>query len=82
MITEMPKSETQLGAECMASVERQIEAHVPAGVRRTIICPFCGHLNIRAPGTLLCCDDLRKAMIAVLMGKRALKIAEAASSGD
>jgi hypothetical protein len=73
----MKKSETQSGAEKMASVEQQINAHVPKGVTRTLLCPFCGWLNLQ--GQLLCCDDMRKAVIAVLSGKRMVRLAQEAA---
>ena len=74
---EMQKSETQIGAEKMASVESQINAHHPPGCTITILCPFCGVLNLQ--GQLLCCEIMRKAVIAVMMGKRAIKMAELAA---
>lgn len=73
---EMPKSETQDGADKMAYVERQVLGRHARGCTITILCPWCSKLNLQ--GQLLCCDDLRKAVIAVLMGDRAMKIAEAA----
>lgn len=78
---ELPKSETQIGAEMMASIESQINAHHPPGCTITLLCPFCGTLNLQ--GQLLCCEDMRKGVIAVLMGKRALRVAqEAAEHGN
>ena len=77
--TELPKSDTQLAEERMAAVERQIHAHVPQGVRRQLRCPYCGTLNMHQTGKLMCCDLLRKAVIAVLVADRlenTLKAAE------
>ena len=45
----------------------------------SVRCPYCGTLNMHQPGKLLCCDLLRKAVIAVLVADRlenTLKAAE------
>lgn len=76
-VIEFPKSEAQLAAERMRSVERQIHRKLPAGLRRSIICPYCGALNYHEPGGLFCCDTLRMAVVTVLVSDRALKAAEA-----
>ena len=68
------KSEDQLGAERIASVERQVHASCKPGYKR-ILCPYCGHWNKR--GSELCCEMLRKAIVAVLLADRALAVAEA-----
>ena len=68
--------EEELAAERVASVERQLHKHVPPGVRRNLLCPYCGSWNF--PHTSMCCDLMRKAVIAVLMSDRLLKNAEIA----
>lgn len=77
-LATMEKSDTQTAAEKMASVEQQINAHHPPGCTITLLCPFCGVLNLQ--GQLLCCHDMRKAIIAVQMGKRIMRLAEEASA--
>jgi hypothetical protein len=67
-------SEDDLAANRMAAVERQIHAKCRSGYKR-ILCPYCGHWNKR--GSEFCCDLLRKAVVAVLLGDRALETAEA-----
>ena len=76
-VIEFPKSEAQLAAERMRSVERQIHRKLPSDVRRSIRCPYCGALNMHEPGVLLCCDTLRMAIVTVLVSDRALAAAEA-----
>lgn len=71
------KTEQQLAEERMQSVERQIHKYIPANVRRSIRCPYCGGLNFHEPGVLLCCDLLRKAIVTVLVADRALAAAQA-----
>ncbi len=75
MAEVMQKSETQLAEERMASVERQIHKHVPAGVKHSILCPYCGAWNF--PHQPLCCDLLRKAVVTVLVADRAIAAAKA-----
>lgn len=77
-LATMEKSDTQTGAEKMASVHDQILGHHAPGCTITILCPFCGVLNLQ--GQLLCCHDLRKAVIAVLSGWRMMRLAEEASA--
>ena len=67
-------NEDDLAAKRMETVERQIRAKCRAGYKR-ILCPYCGHWNKR--GREFCCDLLRKAVVAVLLGDRALETAEA-----
>jgi hypothetical protein len=74
-VYELPKSETQLAEERMAAVERQLQKNVPRGVKRFILCPYCGSWNF--PHREFCCDLLRKAVVAVLVADRALKAAAA-----
>ena len=76
-LTELPLSETQLAEKRMASVERQINAKMPKGIIKRILCPYCGTWNVHEKGKLLCCDTLRQAVIAVLVADRALAAAEA-----
>ena len=42
-----------------------------------IHCPYCGKWNWKRHRTM-CCDALRKAIVAILSGRRALMIAHAA----
>jgi uncharacterized OB-fold protein len=72
---QLPKPESVLAEENMASVERQIHKTVPRGTRHNILCPYCGRWNF--PHRELCCDLLRQAVIAVLLGDRMMKTAEA-----
>ena len=72
---ELPKPEEQLAEERMASVVRQIHEPLRAGSIRTILCPYCDRFNF--PHRELCCDLLRQAVIAVLLGDRMMKTAEA-----
>jgi hypothetical protein len=65
-----------LAEERILAVERQIRSPLPKGVERSILCPYCGELNIHN-GQMFCCDLLRKAVLAVLIADRALKSAEA-----
>lgn len=77
--TEHIKTEDELAHERLMSVQDQMFRKVPTGYRRKILCPYCGHWNVRKPNeNLLCCNTLRKAIIAILSGRRALKMAEAA----
>lgn len=76
-LSEMPKSEDELAGERMLSVERQLHQHLPRGVQRNIVCPYCGRMNFQS-NRRFCCDLLRRAVLAVLMADRMLKTAEAA----
>ena len=76
-LAEMPKSETQLAEERMLAVERQLHKHLPQGVRRNILCPYCGSWNMPESRTF-CCELLRFAVVTVLVADRALKQAAAA----
>ena len=76
-LAEMPKSETQLAEERMAAVERQLHKHLPQGVRRNLLCPYCGSWNMPASRTF-CCELMRFAVVTVLVADRALKQAAAA----
>lgn len=71
------RTEDELAAERMGSVERQLHKFVPQGVQRNIICPYCGHMNFQRTRRM-CCDLLRKAVVAVLLADRMLDTAEAA----
>ena len=42
-----------------------------------IFCPYCSGISFKLPRTF-CCDTMRRAVIAILSGQRALKTAEAA----
>lgn len=73
-------TEEELARERMAEVERQLHMPLPAAVHRNILCPYCGCLNL-AVTRKLCCDLLRKAVIAILSAdrlERNAKIAERA----
>lgn len=66
------KTEDELAAERLLNVQDQLSRkHCTR-----ILCPYCGHWNFKSARTL-CCDTLRKAVIAILSGRRALKVAEA-----
>lgn len=80
-VTEIPKSETQLAEERVKAVERQINRHLPPGCRASILCPYCGTWNFN-DGKGFCCDLLRRAVLAVMMGKRAMKMQEAAERAN
>lgn len=75
-IAEMPKSETQIAEERMASVERQLHKHLPLGIRRNILCPYCRCWNF-PEGRTFCCELLRFAVVTVLVADRAIKAAQA-----
>lgn len=49
-------------------VKDQIESVSPVGEKKVIDCPYCGLKNYDGDG--LCCDTLRRAVIAILSGKR------------
>lgn len=70
------QSEEVLAQRRLERVQDQITRKLPTGVTRRILCPYCGSWN--EPHEMLCCDTLRKAVIAVVSGQRALRIAEAA----
>jgi hypothetical protein len=76
-LAELPKSETQLAADRMAAVERQLHKYVPQGVMRRILCPYCGTWN-SPKGRTFCCQTLRHAIVTVLVADRALKQAATA----
>jgi hypothetical protein len=44
----------------------------PAGEMLTLVCPYCGDLNVE--GSNLCCDTLRTCIITILMGMRQERI--------
>lgn len=68
--------EDQTAKERMDAVERQVHKHIPKGVRRSILCPYCGKWNFH-DGSILCCDLLRKAILAVLIADRMMDVARA-----
>ena len=74
---QSPEDEMILAEERMAAVERQIHKHVPKGVMRRILCPYCGTWN-SPKGRVFCCELLRKAVVTVLVADRALAQAAAA----
>jgi hypothetical protein len=76
-VAELPKSETQLAEERMEAVERQLHKHLPQGVRRNLLCPYCGSWNLPESRTF-CCELLRFAVVTVLVADRAIKQASAA----
>jgi hypothetical protein len=43
---------------------------------RILVCPYCNSDNL--PHVPFCCDLMRKAVLAVLMGDRMMKQAQAA----
>ena len=55
-------------------VKDQIEAETPVGEIKVIDCPYCHLKNYE--GNSFCCDTLRRAVLAIMMGKRNEKIAE------
>jgi hypothetical protein len=75
-LAEMSKSETQIAEGRMAAVERQLHKHIPPGIRRSILCPYCGYWNFPESRTF-CCELLRFAVVTVLVADRALKTAQA-----
>ena len=70
------RTDAQIAADRMASVERQLHQKIPPGIPRSILCPYCSSWNF--PHRQFCCDTLRQAVVTVLMCDRALKVAEAA----
>lgn len=76
MIEELPKSETLMAEERMASVERQLHKHLPRGIRRNLLCPYCGSWNLPSSRTF-CCELMRFAVVTVLVADRALRQATA-----
>lgn len=70
---DMPeKTEEQLAHDRLIRVQNQIFAKHCL----MILCPYCGKANFKRKRTF-CCDTLRKAVIAILSGQRALAIAAA-----
>ena len=65
-----------LAEEKVLFIERQIRQPSIPGIERTIVCPYCGETNVHDE-KLLCCDLLRKAIVMILVGDRALAAAEA-----
>jgi hypothetical protein len=76
-ISELPKSETQLAEDRMEAVERQLHRNLPPGVKRNILCPYCGAWNFPS-GRTFCCELLRFAVVTILVADRALTQAAAA----
>jgi hypothetical protein len=68
--------EEQLATERLMLVQDQIFKKLPLHMKRKILCPNCGHWNVK--GNELCCHTLRKAVIAILSAARAMKTSEAA----
>jgi hypothetical protein len=77
-LAEIPKSETQQAIERMDAVERQLHRHLPPGVQRIILCPYCEMWNFPA-SRVFCCELLRFAVVTVLVADRAM---EALESGE
>lgn len=69
----MSQDEKAIAAANLEYVESQVLA--PNCDR--IVCPYCKQFSFRS-ARAFCCDTLRHAVIAILYGQRALKIAEAA----
>jgi hypothetical protein len=79
-VQELPSDaaqETRLAEKRMLAVERQLHKHLPHGIRRNILCPYCGMWNMPESRTF-CCELLRFAVVTVLVADRALKQASAA----
>ena len=72
---ELPKSEEQLAQERLESVVRQLNEPLRPDQKRVILCPYCDRFNFAHRE--LCCDLLRQAILAVLIGERMMKTAEA-----
>ena len=72
-----PEDEMLMADKRMEAVERQLHKHIPAGIPRRILCPYCGTWN-SPKGRTFCCDLLRKAVVTVLVADRALKQAAVA----
>jgi hypothetical protein len=56
---------------------RLVEMQILSDNCEKVVCPFCKEENLKAERRF-CCDLLRKAVVAVLAGQRALKTAAAA----
>lgn len=69
------EAEAKIAYERLMLVQDQMLKKVPTGYKQKILCPYCGHWNMK--GKPFCCDTLRKAVIAILSGRRALAIAAA-----
>jgi len=74
-LDEAAKNEEQIAHERLMLVQDQLNGPQTQRFGK-ILCPYCGHWNFKRTRTL-CCDTLRKAIIAILSGERALRIAEA-----
>jgi hypothetical protein len=68
-------TDDKLAYQRLMLVQDQITRKRKAGFKRKILCPYCGHWNVR--GNEFCCDILRRAVICILSARRALAIAEA-----
>jgi DNA-directed RNA polymerase subunit RPC12/RpoP len=72
------KSEEQIAEDRLGSVLRQVRAAQSGkSSNPKILCPYCGHWNFMR-GRRMCCHPLRHAIIAILVGDRAMKNAEIA----